>query len=114
PILVRKVLAELDEKSMSVEEVKEEPVVAKPTEVLEKPQELKAPSKYAHTFDSFRSNLVVTMASLVNDGKITQEYVKTLNGYFGVKEIWEIFEDLDKVKELYENFCSVGLIEKVV
>lgn len=117
PILVRKVLAEIEEKSVTTEIIPEVPAtIQEPVKVEPPPPafELKPPSKYAHTLDSFRSNLVVTMATLVNDKKITQEYVKTLNDYFGVKEIWEIFEAPEKVKELYENFCEVGLIERIV
>lgn len=70
-------------------------------------------NKYAHTFDSFHKNLVTVLANLINDGKITREYVTVLNGYFKVGELYEIFTNQEQVKELYDNFCDAKLIERV-
>jgi hypothetical protein len=70
-------------------------------------------NKYAHTLETFQQNLVSVVANLINDQKITREYVKSLNDYFKVNELYEIFSNPLQVKELYDNFVDIGLIERV-
>lgn len=71
------------------------------------------PTPGGHTFETFRANLVNVIATLINEKKIDQTYIKQLNEYFQVQELWQIFSDESKVRELFENFASSGLIVKV-
>lgn len=95
-----------------------EPTPPVQTEVVELPKQELAPPPPVHsgngyTFDQFRGDVTGVISKLVADGKIDQGYVEQLNQHFEVNEIWEVFEDEQKVKELYENFIEFGLIERV-
>lgn len=72
-----------------------------------------ATQKPAHTLETFKSNLIVTMSGLVISGKLTPEYVESLKAYFKVKEIWEVGKDEVKVSELFESLVHYGMITKV-
>lgn len=65
----------------------------------------------AHTVDTFRANLVPTLAKLVQDGKLTHEYVQQLKTYFQVDQIWEVSGE--QLTEMFENFVAAGLLVKV-
>lgn len=67
----------------------------------------------AHTFDSFKANFIPVLSTLTSEGKITPDYINQLKAYFGIKEIWNLLGDEIKLLELFENFCSTGLIKKV-
>jgi hypothetical protein len=90
-----------------------------PSEKLLEPVKVHAPlplppvTPGGHTFETFRANLVNVIASLINEKKIDQSYIKQLNEYFQVQELWQIFGDESKVRELFENFSASGLIVKV-
>lgn len=70
-------------------------------------------TKHAHTFESFKQGFIITIASLITDGEISQEYVNQLKLYFQVKEIYHLVKEESKLLELYENFCNEGLITRV-
>jgi hypothetical protein len=53
------------------------------------------------------------LANFVNEGKLTNEYLGQLKGYFGVREIWEVAKNNDQAKEMFEKFVASGLITKV-
>jgi len=69
--------------------------------------------KPAHTFETFRANIIKVFVDLLSAGKINQEYIERLKTYFGVKEAWDVKDDETKARELFENFVSHGLITKV-
>ena len=79
------------------------------------PSPLNAANVFAHTFQSFKvpNNLTATIAALLVQGKITQEYVSQLNAYFKVNNLWELYSHEDKLLELFEQFVKLGLITKV-
>lgn len=64
-----------------------------------------------HTFETFKTNFAIIVGKLITEGKLSAEYVQTLNNYFGVTEIWSI-NDLQK-QELFEGFAASGFIQKV-
>jgi hypothetical protein len=49
----------------------------------------------------------------LNEGKIDQTYIDQLKNHFQVKEIWNILASGKSCEELYEQFCSYGLIQRV-
>lgn len=67
--------------------------------------------KPAHTAESFRQNFVYTLSKLVQDGKLSAEYLKQLKAYFKVQEIWQLNEA--QINEVFENFVKTGFITKV-
>ncbi len=90
-----------------------EPVVvpvAKPEPVTNAPQSA-TPVPSAHSFETFQATLVATLARLVSEGKLNQDYVNTLKKYFGIEQIWQV-NDL-QCREMFENFCAAGLIARV-
>lgn len=64
-----------------------------------------------HTLETFRAQLVPTLAGLVNQGKLTNEYIQSLKSYFKVEQIWEVNEQ--QLAEMYKQFCDAGLIAQV-
>ena len=66
-----------------------------------------------HTLETFTSNIVVVVADLIEKGKITHDYVRQLCGFFEVGEIYEVFNDSAKARQLFEEFAKNGLIVKV-
>lgn len=68
---------------------------------------------HAHTFQSFKDNLVEVFAALVKEGKIDQAYIDQLKKYFEIKEIWNLWASEKKLSELFENFCGANLIQRI-
>lgn len=64
-----------------------------------------------HTSDSFVANFPQIFATLITEGKITQEYVNTLKAHFKVDQIWMISND--QKAQLFTSFVEYGLIQKV-
>ncbi len=85
-------------------------VIVPPTNVTVAPP---MPGVHAHTFQSFKNNLVEVFAALLNEGKIDQTYIDQLKNHFQVKEIWNILASGKSCEELYDQFCSYGLIQRV-
>lgn len=67
-----------------------------------------APMLTAHTLETFKANLVATLAKLVSEGKLTQEYIASLNSYFGIDQIYKVNEA--QLAEMFENFIAHRLI----
>lgn len=65
----------------------------------------------AHTFESFKQNLVATLAKLVADGKLTQDYINQIKTYFGVEQIWKINDE--QLSQMFQQFVDAGLLTKV-
>lgn len=66
-----------------------------------------------HTLETFKANLVIVIADLIEKGKITHDYIRQLCGFFEVAEIYEVFNDTAKAAQLFEEFAKNGLIVKV-
>jgi hypothetical protein len=64
-----------------------------------------------HTLATFIANFPMTIGKLITDGKITQDYVNTLNAHFGVTEIWMINDEQKAV--VFEEFIKYGLVTRV-
>lgn len=69
--------------------------------------------KPAHTCASFSEHLMSIIADLINQGKITQDYIEQLKTYFGIKEIWNVRKSGKQTQELYETFAKCGFITAV-
>jgi hypothetical protein len=65
----------------------------------------------AHTLETFKVNIVATLAQLVKDGKLTQEYIDSLIKYFHVDYIWNVTDQ--QMAEMFDQFCNAGLLTKV-
>lgn len=74
------------------------------------PTSMPSPVLNAHTLETFKAGLVPTLARLVSDGKLTQDYLQSLKSYFQVEQIWQV-NDL-QLAEMFENFVQGGLIAK--
>lgn len=85
------------------------PSVSVPVQPVAAPVSV-APQLSAHTVDTFKANLVATLAKLVADGRLTNEYVQSIKNYFQVEQIWQVNET--QVAEMFESFCKAGLIVK--
>jgi hypothetical protein len=77
------------------------------------PQPQALPTNGVYTFESFKANLVLLIADLVNKGKITQQYVGQLNQHFGTREIAEVVHKDAQARELYELFAQLEFIVKL-
>ena len=69
--------------------------------------------KPAHSFETFKANAMPTVAALMAEGKLNQVYLDSLNKYFGVEQFFQILQNDAQLKELFDTFCSSGLITKV-
>jgi hypothetical protein len=69
------------------------------------------PVSLVHSFDTFKANLIPTLAELTKQGKLTPEYIQALKGHFGVAEIWQL--DEAQQSSMFKNFCDHGLIQGV-
>lgn len=88
------------------------PVVVEPTPAYEN---IVVPDggRPAHSLITFKNNLMLIIAGLINEGKITQEYIAQLKTYFQVKEIWNIIGSEKQSTELFDVFCNAGFLTKV-
>ena len=73
---------------------------------------------HTHTLATFKENIVHTFAMLINAGKIDQNYVDQLVGYFKSKdpkvdEVFKIARNDDLTKELFDLFVRAGFITAV-
>lgn len=100
-----------------VEETKvEAPVqeVAQPAPVIEETK-VEAPALPAmstgHTLESFKQNFPMVIGGLITEGKVTQDYINQLKGYFGVAEIWMINDD--QKAEVFNGFVQANIISQV-
>lgn len=68
----------------------------------------RAPSM--HNYDSFKSNLMTIVVRLINENKITRDYMKDLNAYFQVSNLWDVKNDNVKCKQLFDLFVQYQFI----
>lgn len=64
-----------------------------------------------HTLETFKNNFAMVLASLITEGKLTQDYVNSLKTHFKVPEIW--MADDNAKASCFEFFVQNGLIQKV-
>ena len=87
------------------------PSIAIPAAPVAPPPPIPAPVTSAHTLQTFIEQFVPTLSHLVNEGKLTPEYVAALKNYFKVEQIYQV-NDMQKA-EMFETFCKAGLLTKV-
>jgi hypothetical protein len=81
--------------------------VAPPPVVMPAPQPV-VPS--AHSLATFKATLIPTLAKLVKDGKLNQEYIDSLCKHFGVDLIFKVNDQ--QLEEMFNNFVQYGMIVK--
>jgi hypothetical protein len=62
---------------------------------------------------SFKNNITLVFANLINEKKIDQAYVEQLKSHFKVKEVWDILKDEKSSQELFNFFGQLGFITMV-
>ncbi len=75
------------------------------------PVSIAPPNLSAHNLETFKTNLVATLAKLVQDGKLTQDYVQSLKDYFQVDQIWNCTDA--QLSEMFDQFVNAGLLVRV-
>ena len=70
-----------------------------------------APNMY--NVDSFGKNLQMIIVRLVNEKKISREYLQTLNQHFQVVNLWDVNKDPAKLKSLFDSFVEWQFITGV-
>jgi len=68
----------------------------------------RAPSM--HNYESFKTNLMTIVVRLINENKITRDYMKELNTFFGVSNLWDVKNDDVKCKQLFKLFLEYQFI----
>jgi hypothetical protein len=68
----------------------------------------RAPSM--HNYDSFKANLMTIVVKLINENKITRDYMKDLNAYFQVSNLWDVKNDEEKCQQLFRLFIDYQFI----
>lgn len=68
------------------------------------------PVPSAHSLKTFKETLVPTLAKLVRDGKLTEEYLKSLCAHYGVDMIHKVNDQ--QLAELFDGFVQYGMIVK--
>jgi hypothetical protein len=64
-----------------------------------------------HTVDSFKTNFAMIIATLITEGKITQDYINQLKDYFKTTEIWMLNDE--QKAQVFESFVGYGFVKKV-
>jgi hypothetical protein len=105
--------------------VKVAPVAATPALPVETPTVAVAPTaapvvapvpamptmQSGHSLETFTAQFPLIIATLITEGKITQEYVNELKKYFGVAEIWMINDE--QKGQVFASFVEYGFVKKV-
>lgn len=65
----------------------------------------------AHNLATFKANMPMVIAKLVQDGKINQEYIASVKQSCGVQEIWQLTEA--QQAEWFEMLCQYNLITRM-
>lgn len=63
-----------------------------------------------HNYESFKTNLMTIVVKLINENKITRDYMKDLNAYFQVSNLWDVKNDDTKCKQLFKLFIDYQFI----
>lgn len=93
-----------------------QPVKSSPVAQTEpKYEEIQVPqvTRPVYSYQSFKANFPMVLATLINEKKIDQNYIDALKKHFGVKEIWNVMGSEAQCLEIFNTFGSVGLITKV-
>lgn len=85
------------------------PVTPAPT--MAAPPATPPPVTFAHSVDTFRAQLIPTLAELVKQGKLNNEYIQSLKAHYKVDEIWKL--NAEQIGEMFNMFCTHGLLTKV-
>lgn len=83
--------------------------IAPAAPVLPVPAAIPVPQS-GHTLETFKDQMIIVIANLVEEGKLTQEYVNQLKGHFGVDDLWALSDD--QKEEMFNSFASHGLIQR--
>lgn len=67
----------------------------------------------AHSLVTFKNNLSIIIADLINEGKITPQFIQDMKAYFKVQEIWNILASEVMCIELYNTFVKYEFITRV-
>lgn len=67
---------------------------------------------YVHNPLTFRNNLAMIVGQLLKEGKLTPDYVQTLNSHFKVQNIWDIAKDEALSNALFETFVQYDLVQR--
>lgn len=91
-----------------------QPVQAAPA-VQPQYQDVQVPAgqRPVHSYATFKENLPNIVAQLINEGKLTQEYIAKLCTYFNIKHIWNVLASEAQCLELYNSFGQWGYITKM-
>ena len=90
-----------------------EAVIVKPVEQTYENITIPPGVRSAHSLITFKNNLTSILAQLINENKITQEYIAQLQEYFEVKHIWSITDTESQAIELFDLFVNHGFLTKV-
>lgn len=82
--------------------VQQAPVVAPPIPQMQ---------QSGHTLESFKGNFAMTLAQLITNGKLTQDWVNSLKAHFGVAEIWQANEA--QVAQVFDQLVQHGIVQRV-
>lgn len=69
------------------------------------------PVTFAHTKETFREQLIPTLAKLTEIGKLTEAYITQLKGHFGVDQIWKLTPE--QTDTMFESFVQHGLLTRI-
>ncbi len=86
------------------------PVVVAPVAVAPLPMTLAVPAN-GHTLETFLAGFPMIVATLISEGKVTQDYINQLKTYFKVDQIWNISEA--QKGEVFNSFVEFKFIQKV-
>lgn len=64
----------------------------------------------AHSLKTFKETLIPTLAKLVKDGKLTQDYINSLCAHYGVDMVHKVNEQ--QLEEIFNGFVQYGMIVK--
>lgn len=70
-------------------------------------------TKPAHSLNTFKANMSVVLAELINAGKITPDYIQKVKDYFEIKDIWNLLGDEAKLIKFFDSLCDSGLITRM-
>jgi len=63
-----------------------------------------------HNYESFKTNLMTIVVRLINENKITRDYMKDLNAYFQVSNLWDVKNDDTKCQQLFKLFLEYQFV----
>jgi hypothetical protein len=87
------------------------PLQAQPVvDVAPAPTPVPSPAPNVHNAESFRTNIVTIISSLLTAGKINQSYVDDLKKWFG-KDIYEWSNDTGKCQVLFTQLVQNGFVQ---